>query len=225
MNHKTRARALSLFSLSILIGVMFSTPISANIGLGFSHHDVNVLMKPDEIKKVSVFRVYNTGDESFTIKIEIIQDPDTGLTVSLPQDEMVILPDTSILLIVEIAASKNGNYSFIVAVSIVAENIPGNPVIPGAENECNIEVSEQKTNDLPIEEPMDIQVPEPQEEDPVSMRADDSEVIPQETINTEEKTKTPIIQYIVGVGILGVIGVGILKKTKYRREAPRKKES
>ncbi len=226
MNHKMRANTLSLFVLSILIGLMFWMPVSAETAIGFSHHEVNILMKPGDTKTVSVFRVYNNGNEPFTIKVEIVQDPETDLMVKLTQNELTLLPDSSQLISLGIRAIQNGNYSFIVAVSVVAENIPGNPILPGAENECRVEVSAQKSKEDPIEEPPEVQGPEVHEESPGNKTEDGPSVaIPKETTNPEGKTKTPISGYIVGVGILGIVGMGILVKTKYRREGPRKEES
>ena len=225
MNHKMRETALSLFFLGLVLSSLSFTPAFAKTAIGFSHHEVNILMRPGETKTISVFRVYDNGNESLDIQVEMIQDPETELMVKLTQNELTLLPDNSQLISLEIRAIQNGNYSFIVAVSIVAENILGNPIIPGAENECNVEVSDQKPDDFSVEEPKDVQVSEPQNEDSTNTTEEDSAVIPQEKTNTEEKTKTPIIEYIVGVGILGVIGVGILVKIKYRRENPRKEES
>lgn len=107
--------------------------VFAEQGLGISKYAVNEVMKPNTVKTVPVGRIYNTGDETLDLNINVEQTFGVGkIDFTAVPSNVLLKVDRSTLINVEVntAGAIYGTYGFEVQVVPTVGEMEGNPVIP-----------------------------------------------------------------------------------------------
>ena len=118
-----------------------------SIGLGISHRASEVTAYPNRVNSFEVARIYNTGDEVFTVKAvwKLITET-TDISVDLFPPERTLQPDETYLLTATAATTEHlgttyGVVEIITVSGVVAPDaFVGGVVVPGAELPFEINV-------------------------------------------------------------------------------------
>ena len=146
-----RTRLLGLLIIMVTTAVLvvpegFSRQ-QFSVGLGISHRSSEVTAYPNRVNSFEVARIYNTGDEVFTVKAvwKLITET-TDISVDLFPPERTLQPDESYLLTATAATTEHlgtthGVVEIITLSGVVAPDaFVGGVVVPGAELPFQINV-------------------------------------------------------------------------------------